>query len=1218
MPLRDLTADDIAGTILPESIVDRTPADTTFDDKSVFKAAMRKDFTPASLATFIEGKPGELTPNENDELLTGKYDYVDHMPDEYSGYEAEYAKYAISPRHAAWVTGNIKQQLEDNQVLAEGGVAGFLSTTFAAMASPEQWPTYFIPGAILLKSGVMTGSKATIVATETAVAAGGAALGELALHETQAVRTKGESAFAVAGSAVFAGLLTGALVNVKGVMRKGEQLMADLDAEQKVLTGDFAVDEIDPLSMGAARSKADIHEVHRVLVERAEDDLLKATEGGDPNLIAAAKERVDNLATMKAEKLSELKHPKLARAIGWASPAVRVAGSRVTSARELMMHLVDDSLIRNAHTVGGRFADSLESTMKVFEEGMGFKMMDALDGTYSTYKVKMKEAGEPAMNQELFSEQVSMAMRNGDKHENEFVAKTASLIRKEVADPIQARLDAQDMLDRKVVDYGVLTRDDLVEAGVEPSKIPSFFKEDGTPKANMKSIPAGARDWLVLQGKLKTEIRTPVGDESYLHRLWDFEAVKMDPVEFDKVVSKYFDEKSTETVFANTIGKVEARIEKLETELATLDAKVAKSKKKGAVVERTYVERRAELDALQAKRDKLRAKGDEEAAKAIKEPKRTDRQRAYDKRQQLNHERDVELANAKRKHDEGIVSAATINKTMAADVRRKIEGSSYKPRSGAGNATFMEGPLKGRTLAIPTNRVSAFVENDIEKVMHHYVKGVNAQLHFKERFDPAHPSSVRVGKTSQDAGQRAFDLKMEEVEAEYQALRMKAEEAGDSKLGSKINKEWEAMNRDLSAMRDIMFDKYKLPDNPSGFWHQARQRLKEFNMVTMLGMMTVSAFADVGNYIARRGMKSFSRDILRFATNFKALKLSAQMNRRAGITSDLFNSSRVEQLHMMGDQYTPISKRTTGGKIKRGWKNAQNMFTQATLMPLWNNVWKNTAATSIIDDVLIDIASFKAGKLSSKKIEQYARFGLDADDMAKISKEMNADRDMINGVWVPDIDNWKNKELAEHFQAIIRKEVDMTITTPGKGDLPLASRGELGKLVFQFKAFTMAANNRILLAGLDDMTANRIAGMVAMTTLGYVSYATRQTLKGKDFETDYDTFIREGLDRSGQLAILGELNAMASKLTSGSVDAYRLAGADKAPLTRYASRNVISTLIGVSGGRVQDFGQLMSALASGKYTESDIRALRRTWYMNNHFATHRGFTEIEKALGGSK
>jgi Tfp pilus assembly major pilin PilA len=790
------------------------------------------------------------------------------------------------------------------------------------------------------------------------------------------------------------------------------------------------------------------------------------------------------------------------------------------------------------------------------------------------------------------------------------------MLRSEVADPIQTRLDAQDMLDRQVVDYNILTKEDLAEAGVE--RPGDFFKEDGTPKANIKNIDADARDWLVSQGKLQTEIRTPTGDETYLHRLWDFTAIREEPDLFEAKIASYFYGKAKESIRGKTIGKVEARIETLETDLKILEAKVAKSKKKGKVVERTYAERQAELDKLKAKRKALKEAGDEEGAKAIKTPKRTDAQRAYDTRQEIKHFDEVELPNAQRAYDADIVVAKRQADNMAMDVRMKIEGEEYNPSMGADRSVYEVGPLKARTLAIPTEVISDFVENDIEKIMQQYVRGINPQLHFKETFDPASPSSVKVGRDPQKAGVTAFEAKMNDVQMEYEAKAKEATASGNKKEATKIRKEWTAVKRDMEAMQEVLFNKYKLPDNPSGFWHKARARLKEFNMMTMLGMMTISAIPDVGNYIARRGMKSFARDMTRLATNMKALKLSAQMNRRMGLSSDLMNSSRVEKMYAMDDQFAPISKTTTGGKILRGWKNTQNTFTQATGMPLWNNMWKNMAATSYIDDIAIDAMKLRDGTLSQHSIEAYARGGLGIDELTKIGKQLNKERDMIDGVWVPDIDAWTDQNIATAFKAAVRKEVDMTIVTPGKGDMPLNSRGETGKLIFQFKSFAMSANNRILLASLDDMTSDKVAGMMAMVALGYTSYAARQTLKGKEVKTDYDTFVREGLDRSGMLSIWGEANAMASKATSGEADMFRLLGADKATLTRYASRNMLSTVMGVSAGRVQDLGQLTSAIASGDFKESDIRAIRRTMIMNNLWFTHRGFTEIEKSLGGSK
>jgi len=1199
MAIRELVPSDIQGSILPENMAFTQPEAPELS--GVWGAAFRQEFEPASAAAKWGNSPGRLMPAEKQALEDGTFDIDDHIPPEMYEFRAEYLKYGLSQRHVDWVTRYLQQQQRDRETTGASGATGFIASSFAAMASPEQWPTYYIPGAILLKPGVLQGSRAGLVGTEVAAATVGAGAGEMMLHESQATRTKEESAYAIAASALFSGMITGGMLTVKGASRSAQEFSADLDADMRIMDGDPRADEINPRHAGAAEAREDVFETHRALLEDAELNLKNAVETGEGKAVENAQIKVDNLKAMDPRALSQLKHPKLAKALGWASPAIRLAGSRVHAAREMSPMLIDDPMTRVRNQFGDTLPPSVESQMTQFENAMGFRVQEVMDQSYGAYKDAKKAVGEVALAREEFARQISRAMRNGDEamDGDEFVTSAAKMLRSEVAEPIQTRLDTQDMLDRRVTNWDDLTADDLADV-VEPDLIPGFFRQDGTPKANIKSIPADARDILVQSGKLQTEIRQPSGDKGYLHRLWDFEAIKERPNVFQKRVADYFYDQAEREIRVRTVEKAEKLIVAKEQGAVVAEAKAAKSKRKPEVVERTHKEFKAHVESQKAAGEKI--------------TRRSNAQIAYDLRQEIKHLREVELPAAKRNYDSQLGIARTEADNAAREVRAKIEGSEYNPTMGAERATFQVGPLKARTLNIPSHIIDDFLENDVEKVLGHYVRDINAPLHFKETFDPAAEGSVRVGKEPQMTGSQAFTDRMADVERMYDDLAEAEFAKGNDKKARSIRKEWKNVKRDMEAMHESLFNRYQLPDNPDGFWHKARQRLKEFNVMTMLGMVTVSSVPDIGNYIARRGLGTFARDMSRLATNMKAIKLSMQMNKKLGMAADLMNSGRLEKLYMLDDYQAPIGK----SKVGQGWQNTRQVFTKATGMPYWNNFWKSMTATSYIDDIAADSLKAARGELSDHAIESYARGGISLKDLQSISRSLNKERDMLDGVWVPQVDEWADQALADRFKAAVRKEVDMTVVTPGKGDLPLMSKGEVGKLVFQFKSFAMAANNRILIAGLDDFTASRVAGTMAMITLGYTSYTARETLKGNEVKTDYDTFIREGIDRSGLLAYWGDLNGMLSKGTAGEADIFRLLGADKGQLSRYASRNILGSAFGVSAGRVSDLGQITGAIASGDFRESDIRAIRRAIIFNNLWATHRGFSEIEKAVGGSK
>jgi len=1164
-------------------------------------AAWERENTLSSQYAFGLHRPGPNTEEEDLSYLAGE---MDTSPPEGMEDHADYfARYVTSERTRDWAIGNVIRERENERILSESPVIGFIGMAGAAMTSPEQWPSFLIPGALVLKGATLTGSRAAgAVAAEMGVAAASTAVSEAILHPTQATRTSEETAYAIGLSTVFAGLITGGIA----AGRLGSGTVADFKTklENDIFAADKAMDDVvDDLSknIGAAETKGGVGEQYRMQLEDAEKALESAKLNKGAKKVGEAQKKVDDLRSFSADDMSKLKHPRLAKALMQFSPAMRVAQARVAGMRDLNAMLVDDTMLRVRHQFGDKLEASVESRMIQFETEMGKRVTDATNTGYASYAKAMKEAGNKPEPIGLFLQKVGKAMRNGDEYAADAnVTSTAKALRSEVSDRIQGKLDTQDLLERDVVSYDAL-RSDMMAEYIDEDEIAKHFTVEGLPKANIDQLPSDVKRMLVTDGHLQTSIVVPAGDPSYLHRLWDFDKLKADEVGFKTRVAKHFEDGATKAEHAKTVGRVQTSIEGLEAEADKLRTKIAGSRvKKRNVVKRTYEERRAENAKLKA---------DDPDAKL---PTRNEPQKLWDMEQEIKHRRDVDLPRAEKIYASRQVEIRNEAKSAADELFSTIRGDEFRAAAGGIRTSYKVGPLKMRTLDIPSTVIDDYLENDVEKVMAHYVHGINAPLHMKEVFDPSSVDGIKFGKDPQTAGTEAFDHAMAKVKADYDRLKEAAYDAGDKKLALKIGKEWDAMKRDTGAMHDILAGKYKPPVEPGGILHKVRQRLMEFNVVTMLGMVTISSIPDIGNYIARRGMKSFARDLGRVAANLGGIRHAARTLEKMGMGADLFNAGRLEKLTGLADHTTPA-----GGTAGRAWENSRQVFSKASLMPMWNNAWKSMSAVSFTDDIIVDALRAQKGTLPADSVSKYAKAGLSPDDMKRIAKQINTKRDSHKGIWVPEVDEWADTEIAEMLKRVVRKETDMTIVSPGAGDLPLISKGEVGKMIFQFKSFAFAANNRILGAGLDNMTADRVAGLMTMIMLGYVSYYARESLKGKEPATDFDSIMREGFDRSGAFGVFTEINSLIAKMTAGELDAMRLIpGIDKGTYSRYASRNMLGALMGVSAGRVADVGQLSTAVATGDYRQSDMNAVRRMVYANNLWMTHYGFTKMTEAPGG--
>ena len=69
------------------------------------------------------------------------------------------------------------------------------------------------------------------------------------------------------------------------------------------------------------------------------------------------------------------------------------------------------------------------------------------------------------------------------------------------------------------------------------------------------------------------------------------------------------------------------------------------------------------------------------------------------------------------------------------------------------------------------------------------------------------------------------------------------------------------------------------------------------------------------------------------------------------------------------------------------------------------------------------------------------------------------------------------------------------------------------------------------------------------------------------------------------------------------------------PMSRYASRNIMGALLGPSAGTAEDIQAVTGAIASGEFTESDLRRVRKLMPGQNLFYIRQLLNTLEKDIG---
>ena len=221
--------------------------------------------------------------------------------------------------------------------------------------------------------------------------------------------------------------------------------------------------------------------------------------------------------------------------------------------------------------------------------------------------------------------------------------------------------------------------------------------------------------------------------------------------------------------------------------------------------------------------------------------------------------------------------------------------------------------------------------------------------------------------------------------------------------------------------------------------------------------------------------------------------------------------------------------------------------------------------------------------------------------------QLKQHREFVDNINVAHSVDWEDQTLARMFRAAINKDVDRTIVTKGVADVPLFANSEVGKLLLQFRSFALAANQRVLIAGLQQGDTAFLSGTIFALTAGMAVYAFKELEKGNKLSDKPEKWLVEGIDRSGLFTVMMEANNIVEKL--GAPGLARLSGAP--PASRFKSRNILGSFVGPTAGTVQDVAVSTNAILSNDLKKSDVRAMRRLVPYQNLFYLRRMFDEAE-------
>lgn len=524
---------------------------------------------------------------------------------------------------------------------------------------------------------------------------------------------------------------------------------------------------------------------------------------------------------------------------------------------------------------------------------------------------------------------------------------------------------------------------------------------------------------------------------------------------------------------------------------------------------------------------------------------------------------------------------------------RKVKGQSGKPSA-----------FKQRSLLVKDNDFEDFLESDVEVLLRRLVDQVAPSLELRKKFGSDVFEETKAyadlykdwQQVARDRGLMGGDLQKND----------KGEFIPTKGAGKKV-RQWEkeaarSMN-DAAAVFERLKGTYKLPENPASGLNRASLGMRQLNNLRMMGGVMISAIPDIARPVMVHGFsKAFGKGFLPLMTNYAGRKMLARDLHQMGVITDLLLNSRAQKWAGLAE---PFGARTKGEQLLGA---ASDTFSTVNLMSQWNDGVKTMAAMVSHGEIirLIQKSNGDLNNLKPKEVaylkSNYIDQGVAQDILSQVQKHGQQDS---KGMWFSNVESWENVGAANRFRAAISRDIDRTIITPGQ-DIPLWASTPLGKMIFQFKSFGVAASEKMLIAGLQQNDANFYSGMLFAISLGSVAYISKEKIAGREVNLDLKTLMLEGVDRSGVVGWLMEPNNILEKASGGNMGLGPMVLDEQ--LTRYQSRNAVGSLLGPSFGTV---GTMLSAFGymsdwavqgetpSQQQVESAIRLMpySNLWYL---------------------
>jgi hypothetical protein len=506
---------------------------------------------------------------------------------------------------------------------------------------------------------------------------------------------------------------------------------------------------------------------------------------------------------------------------------------------------------------------------------------------------------------------------------------------------------------------------------------------------------------------------------------------------------------------------------------------------------------------------------------------------------------------------------------------------SLDPREIPKSIVATSGALKGRTLDLPDSVLEPWLISDVESVSRLHLRGMSTEIEFSNKFD---------GKNIDDM-----------IDQIYQEYSIKMGDKAD--INGKLAKERDKVVTYLRRMHGRLTGKVGEPVDPSLLGVRIMRGGRQFNLIRMLGGMTLSAIPDIARPVMINGFAPYMKNIAKIIMNPATFKKAAAENKRFGVGTEWVLDTRIKAYSELEDTLYVGST-----KFERTLEKGASGFGKLILMTQWNTAAKQVTGVMSSDNILRNV-------INGKGKQDLAQLGIDVQMSKRILKEAGKYGDLDEALYRAGTERWSDKEAAITFESAVLKQVDTLIVTPGIGDklstISFSPDQEVMKSILQFKAFGLSATNRMLLSGMDPKSLRVFNFMLVSVALGAIAESAKLITSSRWDKRPKTAkeWAATAVDRSGVIGIYTEPVQMLSKVIGKET-------------SRYAGRSLFETFLGPSFGTSGNIAKMgvqatQGIMGNKNFTKKDIHNIRKIAPYNNVFYFRQLVDEMENGIANA-